>query len=104
MACKVYLVSGSSGIYDDYRTWPVAVFDEGEMAEEYAKALQAASAAHVAHICEVTGCPSRPPNSSEGWWWLCTHERPKLLDPERGEYRGLAEYRVKEIRRNPAAD
>jgi hypothetical protein len=36
----IYLVVGSTGEYDDYRTWTVKAFKNKEKAEEFKKACQ----------------------------------------------------------------
>lgn len=35
----LYLIRGSSGVYDDFRTWPVAILHEASEAETYAQEL-----------------------------------------------------------------
>lgn len=46
----IYVVIGSAGQYEDYRTWPVAAFAFREKAERFAVNAYQWSAAALAHV------------------------------------------------------
>jgi len=53
MAEWLYLIRGSSGVYDDYRTWPVAILAAAAEAEAYAQELTDLASQLYAELADV---------------------------------------------------